>query len=68
MAKYTTKDGDMLDAICYRHYGNLNGTVERVLNANPGLCEKPLVMPAGIVIDLPVLDSAEVNDAIDLFE
>ncbi|MCW7553640.1 tail protein X [Endozoicomonas gorgoniicola] len=68
MAKYTTVDGDMLDAICFRHYGNLNGTVERVLNANPGLCEQPAVLPAGLVIELPVLESAEAITLIDLFE
>ena len=68
MATYTTVDGDMLDAICFRHYGNLNGTVERVLNANPGLCEQPAVLPAGLVIELPVLASAEASNLIDLFE
>ena len=68
MAKYTTVDGDMLDAICFRHYGNLNGTVERVLNTNPGLCEQPAVLPAGLVIELPVLESAQASTLIDLFE
>lgn len=68
MAKYTTRDGDMLDAICFHHYGHLNGTVERVLDANPGLCEQLAVLPAGLVIELPVLDSAAVTTRIDLFE
>ncbi|WP_067519544.1 tail protein X [Endozoicomonas ascidiicola] len=68
MAKYTTRDGDMLDAICYQYYGHLNGTLEKVLNANPCLCEKPILLPAGLVIELPVLEATGTTESIDLFE
>lgn len=34
MDRYITKDGDMLDAICWRHYGRTRGVVEQVLEAN----------------------------------
>ena len=34
MIIYNTKDGDVLDDICYRFYGHLDGTVEKVLEAN----------------------------------
>lgn len=40
MAKYLTKDDDMLDAICAKHYGRTAGAVEAVLEANPGLANK----------------------------
>ena len=33
MIIYNTKDGDVLDDICYRFYGHLDGTVEKVLKA-----------------------------------
>lgn len=52
---YTTKDGDMLDAICHRHYGVTAGAVERVLAANRGLADLGPIYPAGIVIALPVI-------------
>ena len=30
-----TSDGDRLDILCFRYYGDLQGTVEAVLDANP---------------------------------
>lgn len=50
---YTTKEDDVLDAICYSHYGKTSGVVEQVLDANPGLCEYDVFLPAGVVIILP---------------
>lgn len=49
---YTTRDGDMLDAVCWAWYGNADN-VPAVLNANPGLAEYGTHFPAGIVILLP---------------
>lgn len=54
---YNTKDGDVLDDICYRFYGHLDGTVEKVLEANDFLGFQPPVLPAGLKIQLP-----EIND------
>ena len=50
--RYLTRDGDMLDWICWRHYGRSN-TLEVVLAANPGLAERGPVLPAGIELTLP---------------
>ena len=56
MAKwYTTQDGDVLDAICYRHYGSSRGTVEAVLLHNPHLSELGVQYRAGTRILLPDL-------------
>jgi phage tail protein X len=55
MTCYRTKDGDMLDAICHNHYGNGSGYVEAVLEANRGLAEQSVILPAGITILLPDL-------------
>lgn len=50
-----TSDGDRLDSLCWRYYGRLNGTVEAVIAANPGLASIPQPFAAGIVIVLPDL-------------
>ena len=51
-----TSDGDRLDTLCFRYYGNLNGTVEAVLDANPGLAAVAQPFDAGVVIVLPDID------------
>lgn len=59
MAKvYLTKDGDMLDLICYRNYSGVqSGAVEAVLEANYaiGLSEYEAILPRGLKIILPDL-------------
>ncbi|TQF73008.1 phage tail protein [Pseudoalteromonas luteoviolacea] len=51
--KYRSKQGERLDQICYTHYGHLNGTVEAVYKANPGLVLLPSILPIGTSIVLP---------------
>ncbi len=48
-----TSDGDLLDTLCYRYYGHLNGSVEQVLDANQGLADEPQPFRAGVLIVLP---------------
>lgn len=50
-----TSDGDILDEICYRHYGHLLGVVEQIYEANYGLAQIKQPYPAGVVIHLPDL-------------
>jgi phage tail protein X len=57
MPEYRTKDGDMLDAICYRYYGSQSGVVELVLAANQNLSRQSEQLPAGVIINLPDLPS-----------
>ena len=57
MIIYRTKEGDMVDAIAYRHYGHHVGTTEAILNANHGLADHGLSLPAGLLITLPELGS-----------
>ncbi len=53
---YTTVDGDILDAICFRHYGSAaRYIVEQVLVANHGLADRGVVYEAGLKIILPEL-------------
>ncbi|MEE9358424.1 tail protein X [Candidatus Vondammii sp. HM_W22] len=53
--RYRTQDGDMLDAICWKYYGQQAGGVEIVLNANPGLADVGAVLSADTLIELPEL-------------
>lgn len=50
-----TLDGDILDSICEIHYGHLMGTVEAVLDANPGLAAASQPYESGRLITLPDL-------------
>lgn len=52
-----TSDGDVLDTLCQHYYGHLAGTVEAVLQANPGLADETQPYRAGLLVlfpDLPV--------------
>ncbi len=52
---YITRENEMLDYICFKHYGYSSGAVEIVLEANPGLAEYGSFLPAGLKIKLPVI-------------
>lgn len=62
-----TSDGDVLDRLCYRHYGHLMGTVEAVLEANPGLAVRAQPFVFGVVIHMPDLAQAR-TDVINLWD
>jgi phage tail protein X len=53
-AHYRTRSGDVLDAICWRHYGRESALVA-VLEANLGLASFGPHLPAGLLITLPAL-------------
>ena len=50
-----TSDSDRLDALCHYYYGHLDGTVEAVIAANPGLAATPQPFVSGVLIELPDL-------------
>lgn len=56
MDSYITQAGDVLDAICFDHYGAGDGVAEAILNSNPQLANYAIHLPAGVVITLPDLD------------
>lgn len=58
MAYYITKSGDMLDQICYYHYGSERYIV-KVLEANPSLSDNQIVLRAGVTIYLPEITIPE---------
>jgi len=49
-----TRDGDVLDAIVWKHYGR-SDVIAAVLEANPHLALMPPVLSAGLLIELPDL-------------
>lgn len=63
---YRTSSGDILDTLAYRHYGHLNGVVEAIYQANPGLSAQPQPFVAGLEIVFPVI-SSPAGDAIQLW-
>ena len=51
---YLTKQGDMLDDVVFRFYGDTSSRIaESVLERNRGLADFGPVMPAGLSISLP---------------
>jgi phage tail protein X len=53
---YTTRQGDMIDLIAYRHYGrHIPGAVEAILeiNRHRGLVDYGPRLPVGLTIALP---------------
>lgn len=66
---YRCIEGDILDRICWKFYGRTSGTVEAVLEANPGLADLGPVYSAGLKIELPSLPDAEAtNNVIKLWD
>lgn len=63
MAIYRTTEGDTVDYICWKYYGSQVGATEKVLLANPGLADKGVVLPVGIMVALPAIRAAESGGA-----
>ena len=55
MIEYTTRQGDMLDAICYKYYKSTDFTT-LVLEYNRELASYGPILPAGVVIQLPEIE------------
>lgn len=67
-ATYRTRDGDMLDAICWQQYGRQSGAVEAVLEANRDLADLGPVYAAGVLIELPDLSAPTQGGPVRLWE
>ncbi len=69
---YVSQKDDVVDAICYRFYGNGSATVT-VLDANPNVGGKSLaewgpLLPAGLEIELPELITEEPVQGVQLWD
>lgn len=67
MITYITKDGDVLDAICFKYYGSTTGVVEKVLEANRHLAELDAIFSANVKIVLPDLTQEEETESVKLW-
>lgn len=65
---YRTKQGDMIDMICHRHYGRSVGAVEAVLEANRDLSLRPAILPPGIDVILPDLAPVPTPQPVKLWD
>lgn len=61
--KYRSKEGDVLDALCLKHYGT-EGHVDAVLAANPGLAALGPVMPSGVIVTFPEVEESAPEQAV----
>ena len=69
MAQYSTKDGDTLDEIAYRYYGNTNNkVVENIIEANFGITHYPAILPGGDLIELPELTQPTEKQKVKLWD
>ena len=48
---------ETISHICWRLYGDSVGMVEKVMAANPNLCDLPPNLPAGTIVTLPEASS-----------
>ncbi len=48
-----TLQHDTVDALCWRHLGQTQGTVEATLALNPGLAARGPMLAAGVLVTLP---------------
>jgi len=65
---YLTKDGDMVDLICWKHYGYSGGVTEMVMEANRHLAFLPAKLPSGITITLPAATAPAAVQPVRLWE
>lgn len=67
MAGLITRQGDMVDLICWRIYGTTT-MAEAVYQANPGLAARGPMLPAGIPVTLPVKEERAERATINLWD
>ena len=61
MSSYTTKQGDMWDIIAQSQYGTIS-VVDKLMMANTQHIGT-YIFPAGIVLDIPELDTDEIEES-----
>ncbi|MEL6503501.1 MAG: tail protein X [Pseudomonadota bacterium] len=56
MATIRAQAGDTLELLVFRHYGKQDhATLTAVMDANPGIADHGLFLPAGLEVVVPVL-------------
>ena len=68
MIYYRTKDNEVIDWICWKHYGTEVGTVETVLECNTELAEYGSFLAAGVLIKLPDIPKNKQKQTVKLWD
>lgn len=69
MTTYITKDGDTADYIAFKFYGTLGGqAMEQLLAANPGLADRGPLLPGGLTVNLPNIDTTTKVKGVSLWD
>lgn len=69
MKTYITRDDDTADLICFRYYGTTAAlVVERMIDANPGLSARGPLLPSGVTVQLPEIDTTETKQGVKLWD
>lgn len=66
MTTYRTIQGDMVDEICFNHYGS-EAMTTAVYEANPGLAALGSILPTGTEITLPKVKEEPVKSPVRLW-
>ncbi|EAW9309936.1 phage tail protein [Salmonella enterica] len=64
--KVKALQGDIVDLLCFRHYGTTQGVTEQVLAANPGLSNS-VFLEAGQAVELPEQQKKKQREMIQLW-
>ena len=65
--KYTSKQGDTFDSICWNVFGKVEGVLEKVLELNPQELKEKIEIPEGKEIELPDEPQEEIKEIVRLF-
>ncbi|MBF9235598.1 tail protein X [Microvirga alba] len=66
---YTTREGDTVDFIAWKFYGSTeNQVVEAVLAENRGLADKGALLPPGLQITLPEIQTPAKSQGVRLWD
>lgn len=65
---YVSKENEMLDLICWKHYGFTDGVVELALAENLGLAEYGSFLPAGLKIKLSAIQKTVQKSKLRVWE
>ncbi|WP_321392863.1 tail protein X [Emcibacter sp.] len=68
MTTYITREGDAIDYVCKKHYGDDYTAPDQVYAANPGLAAYGPILPAGLTITLPEIETEAIAETVSLWD
>jgi phage tail protein X len=68
MVVYKTKQLEVIDWICWKHYGFTSGSVEHVIRENPEIAEYDDYLPEGLLVNLPEISKEKSVKQVKLWD